>query len=105
MRARAFFGVLALAGLLAACEAGAGDLCQRNSDCQDPLICVRTTRQCAPAGSSGDLDGSVIYDASFWHDAQPVVDAASEPDAAPVFDAAPAFDAAPIDAAPIDAAP
>ena len=109
MRARAFLCAFALAGLLAACEQGPGDLCQRDSDCQAPLICGMSTRQCVSPGSTGDLDASVLYDAHLQPDADPseeVPDAAPEVDAAPDFDAAPEFDAAPIDAAPgLTAAP
>lgn len=103
MRAPAFLAALAVAGLIVACDQGLGDVCQVNSDCESPLVCNDSTKQCQPSGS-GNADADVT-DARFPlapdggdddggpADAAPA-DAAPEPDAAPELDAAPPSDAA-----------
>lgn len=89
MRARAFHSAFALAGLLAACEQGRGDVCQVDSDCQAPLLCVERTHQCQPLGTGDDADAAPPGEPPLPPDAAP-----SEIDAAPEFDAAPPIDAA-----------
>lgn len=105
MKVRATLSVFALAALLGACEQGAGDVCQRNSDCESPLVCNAGTGQCQRAGTDGVADASAPADAAIPVDANILADAAI-PDAA-IPDAAPP-DAAPPDAdvdAAVDAAP
>jgi hypothetical protein len=105
MRVRATLCILALAALLGACEQGAGDVCQVNSDCESPLLCNASTGQCQRPGTGGVADAAAPGDAAIPIDADILPDA-PPPDAAPPDAAAPDAgepDAA-VDAAPPDAA-
>ena len=64
--------LLAATGVLAACKQGEGDRCQVQGDCEDGLVCNRSTNSCQEV--AGGFDGQIAPDAAV--DGGPPIDAA-----------------------------
>ena len=88
---------LVLAGA-PACKQGEGEPCQYDSDCQDGLTCVQSSRVCQSSAPLQDGGGGADAPNDAGIDASPLDVDASPLDASPL-------DAVTADAVPSDAAP